>query len=130
MILCRPGGFDLLERHSFLDHVLNAIANDRHHIAVISDIGGVAEPAMSGNDHGSAFCSELGNGQIQNPVEPVDDALNVSTSLDVNDRIAIGSENVAGRDHVVAPEVNETIAVRVGRWLMQNENALAVEEVA
>ena len=40
--------------------VLNAVAEDSHHVPVIGDVGGIAKTTMSGNDHGPAFEPEFG----------------------------------------------------------------------
>ena len=39
VIASRPGRFDLIQRHAFFDHVLNAVANDRDHVAIFDNIG-------------------------------------------------------------------------------------------
>src|SRR5262245_52817605 len=38
VIPCGFGAFDLFHGHAFFDHVLDAIANDGHHIAVLDHI--------------------------------------------------------------------------------------------
>src|SRR5437867_4687548 len=40
-------GLDLVDRKSFRDHRPHAVANDRHHVAIVGDIGRVGEPAVA-----------------------------------------------------------------------------------
>ena len=73
---------------ALLEHVLHAVANDRHHVAVVGDVGRVAEPAVSGNDQRAAFEAELGKRDIDDVVERVDLAVDAAAARDVDDRIA------------------------------------------
>src|SRR5579863_10234623 len=45
----RLGRDHLLEGLVLLDQVLNTVANDGHHVAVVGDIGGIAQPPVPGN---------------------------------------------------------------------------------
>src|SRR5262245_54437163 len=58
------GGFQLLECHSLLDHVLNAVANDRDHVSILHDVGLIGQAAMAGNNHGAAFLPVFWNREI------------------------------------------------------------------
>ena len=49
------GRFDLRKRHATLDHFLDAISNDGHHIPVIRHVSGIGDAPMSRNDQGAAF---------------------------------------------------------------------------
>src|SRR5262245_8421987 len=49
------GGLDLLERHFLRNHVLDAVADNAHHLAVIRDVGLIREPPVPGNDQRSAL---------------------------------------------------------------------------
>src|SRR5580765_5461675 len=46
----RTGGFHLLHRLATSHERLDAIANDGHHIAVLDDVGFVAQAAVAGDD--------------------------------------------------------------------------------
>src|SRR3954453_22435382 len=46
----RPRRLDLVDRQAALDHVLDAIAHDGHHVAVLEHVGLVANPSVPGDD--------------------------------------------------------------------------------
>src|SRR5262245_11526255 len=48
-------GFHLLQRHSLLDHVFNAVANDDNHVTILEDVRFVADAAVAGDHISSAF---------------------------------------------------------------------------
>src|SRR4029450_3471064 len=64
----RPGGLHLFECHSPLDHVLNAIANDNDHVAILENISLIADSTVSGNDVRPAFLKILRHGDIEHLV--------------------------------------------------------------
>src|SRR5262245_42561363 len=78
------GGPDLVERHTFVNHVLNAVANHYEHIAIRSHVAGIRKSSMTGNNPGAALRSILGHRQIKNVIEPFDDTLNAATLRQIN----------------------------------------------
>src|ERR1700685_1938794 len=73
------GGFcrlHLFECHVSFDHVLNAIANDGNHVAVVSHIGVIADSPMAGNHHGSSLGAEIGNDHVKQMIQRVEFTLN------------------------------------------------------
>src|SRR5260370_899313 len=121
-----PRGLYPFKSHSAMDHVRDAIAQNRDHIAVFHYIGFVAQPAMAGNYHGSAFLLRGGNGQIENPVQRVDHALETPPALQIDSRIGDRIEHVAGAHHVGAAEEDDAVAVTMGRRLVQHLHSLVV----
>src|SRR3954467_2530876 len=55
VIACRPGRLHLGQRHPVLDHVLNPVPDDGDHVAVIDDVGVVADAAVGRNHPRSAL---------------------------------------------------------------------------
>src|SRR6266545_3104079 len=47
--------FHLGERHPLVDHRLDAIADDHQHVAVVADVGSVADPSAPRNDQRAAL---------------------------------------------------------------------------
>src|SRR5215831_16801662 len=83
-----PGRFHLLESHTFVNGVLNTVANHREHIPVRSHIGGIRQPAVTGNNPRASLPAVLRDGEVQNVIQTVDDALNTSTLFDIDNRIS------------------------------------------
>src|SRR6267378_4080631 len=108
------GSFDLIQRHTFLDRRLNAIADDHHHVAVLERIEFIADAAMTRNDVRSPFFFMFGNGNFQNSIQSVDRALDSAPFVDVDPGVAVQVENVAGYDHVRVAEEHQAIAVGRG----------------
>src|ERR1700736_492108 len=46
-------GLDLRERHSFVDHALNTLADDHHHVAVVTKVAAVADPPVARDENRS-----------------------------------------------------------------------------
>ena len=44
------GGLDLFERHFLRNHVLDSVADDTYHLAVIRDVGLICQPPVPGDD--------------------------------------------------------------------------------
>src|SRR5579859_3943154 len=44
-----PGGFHLFQRHTLLDHGLDAVADDGDHVAILEHVEFVTNAAMTGN---------------------------------------------------------------------------------
>ena len=85
-----------------------------------------AQPAVAGDDHGASFGSEVGKRQVEKAVQAVDNPLNVAASLEIDKRITGGGKQITCTDHVRASEHHDTIAIRVGRWLVNDPDRFAV----
>src|SRR5689334_9500335 len=85
---------------------------------------------MTGDDHRPAFFAELGNGEIEDVVQCIQDTLNRATSGNVNDGIGVLPEDVAGNDYVGPAEKHD--GVSIGRCVrsVKQHNTFAVNEVA
>src|SRR5437016_3084382 len=80
-------------------------------------------------DHSrTALLIELGNREIQNPVQCVEHALDVAASLRVNDRITVGDEQISGADHIRPAEEHHQVAVCMSTRLVEDLNWFAVEK--
>src|SRR5690348_1266362 len=75
-----------------------------------------------------AFLQIGGDGYLNNTIESRNHALNISAPLHVDDRVAIGHEDIAGADHVRAPKEDHGIAVGMRRRLVNHSDSLTVEE--
>jgi len=64
---------------------------------------------------------------LLDPVQRGDGALDATAALQINDRVIRGGEDIAGRDHIGAFEVNNTVAIGMRCWLMQYVDAFAIE---
>ena len=91
---------DLIERQALLDHLLNAVADDRHHVAVRDHVGLVADAPVPGNHVGPAFLLVAGDRNVEDMVETRDHAIDRSTGLDVDHRETAHVEDVARADDV------------------------------
>src|SRR3984957_11650224 len=128
VILRETGGLNLFERHALFDGVLNAVAYNRDHIAVLHCVELVADAAVARNNIRSAFLFVLGDRDIDDVVQSIDLALNTAAAFHVDERIAIGIEDVAGGYHVGAPKDNQAIAIGMRRGLPANFHRLLVKE--
>jgi hypothetical protein len=54
--------------------ILKPIANNRHHVAIVDDIGLVCQTPMARNDVGAAFLLVTSNLDVDDAVETADDA--------------------------------------------------------
>src|SRR6185436_4761570 len=81
-------GLHLLQGHTLLDHILDAVLDDGNHVPLVGNVANVTEPAVARNDHGSALRSELGISDVENFVQRVELALNAAASFQVDYRIA------------------------------------------
>src|SRR5580704_3322639 len=49
----RRSGFDLFQRKTLFYQIANAVADDRHHIAIFDDVELIADAAVAWNDQGA-----------------------------------------------------------------------------
>src|SRR5690606_13953696 len=98
----RPRRLHLLKRLTFVDQRDYSLADDRDHVAIVHDVGLVAEPAVSRDDDRTALLVLARYRDIENQVETLDDAVDAAAALGVEPRVAIGIEDVAGADNVGA----------------------------
>src|SRR5262245_62129053 len=128
-IFARLGRLDLRQRHPLLDHVLDTIANDGAHVAVVRQVRQVSDPSVSADELRAASCPDFGHRHVDYAVERVQDALNAAALLDVDRRIGGHSENVAGGNDVGVSKVHEAVAVGRGGWSVKQYDPFTVEEV-
>ena len=114
----------------FIDHVLNAVAQDRHHVAVIRHIAGIAQAPVARNHHGAALRPEFRNRDLQNLIQPVEHPVDRSTLRHVDHRIRIGAQNVARRDHIGIAEKHHAVAIGMRRRHMHDPHAFVIEKFA
>src|SRR6266404_6945936 len=125
----RMGGFHLLQRHTFLNHILNAVANNDHHFLVVDDVGLIAQPSMTRNHVRAAFLLLGGNRDlVDKAIQRVDDSLDAATLFQVDGGIARRRENIARAYDIGAAKKNEAVSIRMRRGLMKDLNRIAVKE--
>ena len=125
----RMGGFHLLQRHPFFNHILNAVANNDHHFLIVDDVGLVAQPSMTRNHVCAAFLLVSRNRNLVNEaIQRVDDSLDAAAFFQVDDGIAHRRENVARAYDIGAAKKYEAVSIRMRRRLMKDLNRLAVKE--
>ena len=85
-----PGRFHLCECLALRDEILNAVTNDREHVAILDDVCLVGEPAVARDHIRPAFLLVLRDREVEDAVEAVDDAVHAAAVLRINDRIGRG----------------------------------------
>ena len=118
----------LVERHLLLHHVEHAVANDGHHVPVVTDIGLVAEPAVAGHNHRPALFVEVGDRELEDVVDACEQSLDAAAARKVNHRVAVGCKHITRADDVAAPEEHHRVAVGVSSLDVQQLHRLAVHE--
>ena len=112
----------------FFTEIFDAIADDGDHVAVIGDSGAIADASVAGDDVGTALFIGARNHDVEQAIERVDFAVDRTAFCEVDHRVAIGSENVAGADHVGAAEEDDAVAVCVRGMRMLEDDGFVVEE--
>ncbi len=84
VIECRFGRSYLFERHPFAHHILNAIANDGDHVAILQHVGFVAKSSVPGDDISAAFLMRTGNREVQKVIQSGDDSVDSAAVLVVD----------------------------------------------
>src|ERR1700733_2168214 len=82
----RFGCYDLIERHAFLLHVENPVANNGHHVTVVSHVGGVTEPPVAWDYISSRFFIGRRDHYFENLVQSVDFTLDAAAVSQIDDR--------------------------------------------
>src|SRR5258705_4157943 len=96
----RPRGLHLIQRLTSTHERLNAIAGDRRHVPVLHDVGLVSESAVPRDDVRAAFLLVAGNRDVDDAVQPIEDALDAAAARSIDDGVAGGAEQVAGGDDI------------------------------
>src|ERR1700680_125747 len=73
----------LLQGHAPLNHVLNAVAHNGDHIPVVGHISNVADTAVARNHPCAALRPKLGDGEIENLVQPVENPVEVAPLIEL-----------------------------------------------
>src|SRR3989442_11437835 len=87
----------------------------------------VAEPAVAWNDVGAAFLLMFGDGNMDDPVQGINDSIDGATRLYIKIRISRGNEDIARADDIGFPEKDDAVAIRVRRRYMDDLDRLVVE---
>src|SRR6266850_1907056 len=122
--------FHLLQRHTLVRHLFNAIANDRDHVPVVPEVRGITDAPVTGNEHRAAFGSEFGNSEIEKVVQPIQNALNGPAFFNIDHWVSVVRKNVTRSDNVGAAEINHRVAVALSRRGIDEQDTLAIEEIA
>src|SRR5204863_1593100 len=101
---------------------------DHQHVAVVTDVGSVPDPSMTGNDHRPALCHELGDAHPDQLVQCVYFAIDAAALVHVDRRIDIAVVNVTGSDGVRAAEPDHAVAVGHRAGHVKDLNRLVIEE--
>src|SRR4029434_4741297 len=80
------------------------------------------------DDARAAHRVELGDGDVDDAVERVDDALQRATSGAIDDGLSVQHDYVAGGDDIRRAEEDDQITVRVSRGLVDHLDRLAGDE--
>src|SRR5262245_18575523 len=83
---------------------------------------------MTRYDHRSAFLLLGWNCQVEDKVESIDDSIDASTVLEVDDGIGRRAEDISCAHDVGAPEEHNRVAVGVRRFWMEHLNRFTIEE--
>ena len=83
---------------------------------------------MAGNDKGPAFLLVFWDGDLDDAIQRIDDAIDAAARLHIKIWIARCVENVARTYHVRAPKIHDAIAVRVRTRRVDDFDTLVVEE--
>src|ERR1019366_7378903 len=111
-----------------MNPVLNAVADDRDHVAELDDVRFVAEPAMTRNHQRAAFLLRGRDRDLENATQRVEKTLNTAAALQVDHGIARSYEKIARADYVRAAEKDYAVAVAMGGLLMNDLYRLVVEK--
>src|SRR5262249_50053451 len=93
-----PRRLYLLERHSLLLQVGNAIANHHQHVPIRRQVGRVRQPSAARNDPRATLRPILGDCQIEDVIQPVDHTLNGPAPVELDHGITDRRKEIAGAD--------------------------------
>src|SRR4029434_4647442 len=93
-------GLDLLKGHALLHHFLHAVANDRHHVAVLDDVRFVGDATVPWDHHGAAFLLVAWRCDLDDAIQAGDDAGDGAAARGVDNGIGGVDVDVAGRDYL------------------------------
>ena len=85
-----------------------------NHVAARRHVCRIREPAPARNHPGAALRAVLGDGQVEDPVQPVEHALDAAAFVDLDHRVADRRIQVAGADDFRMPEEHDAVAVGRG----------------
>ena len=124
----RPRRFHLGERLALRDQILNAVANDRQHVAILDDVGFVGR---AGRGRGRRRCRppalSFGIVMSSSRFSPSMMPCTLPPLCDIDDRIGRRQEEIAARHDVRAAEEDDDVAVGVA-GLVEQLNRFVVEE--
>src|SRR5579863_7697651 len=118
----------LIQRHAFLLQVPYPIANDSQHVAVVSNIGSVAQSAVAWDYIRSSLLIARRDHHAKNLVQRVKFTLDAAAMSQVDDRITDGRKNIARADDIGPAKENHAVAVSVRILRMDDANAFVIEE--
>src|SRR5215831_548105 len=87
VIPSRPGRLYLLEGHAFRHHVAYPITHDGQHIPELDHLGLIAQPPVARNHIRARLLVFQGDGDPQDLVHRIDDALDAASALPVDYRV-------------------------------------------
>src|SRR4030095_5101990 len=95
--------------------------------SVLDDVPLGGGPAVTGNDISAALFLVFRNGDVEQAVEAIDDALHIAAALRLDHWIADGGGEIPARDDIGTAKKDDHVTVSVPR-LMDQLNRLVVEE--
>ena len=107
---------------------MDAVANDRHHVAILDHLVFIGDVAVAGNDDRAAFALMLVDRAGRMSLSALISPWTRAAVVDVDERVLRRREHVAGNDDVGATEVDEAVAVGDGVVLPEQFNRVAVVE--
>ncbi len=108
--------------------MLDSVADDDEHVAIVAHVTGVAEPPVPRDDHRSTLGHVLGHRHVEHPVQRLDHPIDAATSAQINRRIHLTVVDVAGCNHICPPEKDDAVTIRHGIGHVKDLYGLVVEE--
>src|SRR5262249_56625241 len=104
-------GEHLLKRGPFVDHDLDAIADDHHHVSIFGNLPLIAQTSVAGNDQGPAFLAKR-NGFVQDVIQSGNLATHAAAILHINKWITARVQNASGHDDIATPATDNCVTLR------------------
>src|SRR5262249_14949190 len=123
----RPGGLDLIQRHSAFYHVSDTVPNDYDHVAKFQDVRFVAHAAMAWDNVRSAVLQVFRHRDIDHLIQAFDETIHSATGLCIDNGVCRSEEQVSGNNDVGSAEVHHDITVGMTTWSVVNKDCFAIE---
>ena len=113
-----------------MHQVRDAIPDDLHHVAIVSDIACIHEATVAGNYHRPALRPKFRDRQVEDKIQSREQALIRAALRRVDHRIPKSDSEYRPRQSRRRAEVHHAVAIRVRIRLIQHFDAFTIEELA